>query len=286
MSRRVLVVALLLGGTAGAGAQESPAARSAVALAGEGRSDSARALLNRLLVSTRPSDPVHVEALYWRGRLAASGDSAEHDLRRVAIEFSSSPWADDALLQLSHLALVAANPAAAWELAMRLRSDYPGSPLRPHAALGAARAAFETGEPRAACALLDSARTEAETDVEFVNQVLFYRARCRSLRPAAPAPARASAEDTARGAAPPGDSARQPTRASFDVQVLATRSDVAADQAVRRLQQAGLRARIVRGDDGVRRVRLGPFGSIADASAVADAARRALGGDPLVVRNP
>jgi hypothetical protein len=280
------VVALLCGGAVAATAQESPAARQAAALAAEGRGDSARGLLNRVLASTRAGEPAYVEALYWRGRLAASGDSAEHDMRRVAIEFSSSPWADDALLQLSHLALAAANPAAGYDMAMRLRSDYPGSGLRPQAALAAARAAFETGEPRAACALLDSARAEAAADIEFGNQVLYYRARCREGRPVAPAVARAVTPDTARPAATPGGSTVHGRRASFDVQVLAARTDAAAEQAVQRLGQAGLRARIVRGDDGLRRVRLGPFGSIEEASAAAQAARRAVGGEPLVVRNP
>ena len=159
-------------------AQDSPAIRAAAQLAAGGRNDSARALVRAVLVNSRPGDAAYVEALYWRARLATTGDSAERDLRRVAIEYSGSRYADHALLQLSQLALSAGNPAAALELATRLRSDYPGSELRSRAALWAGRAAFDVGEPRPACAYLDTARTEAASDIEFANQVRFYQARC------------------------------------------------------------------------------------------------------------
>lgn len=253
-------------------AQDNPAIRIAVALAAEGRGDSARRIIASELARARSGEPAYIEALYWRGRLATSGDSAERDLRRVAIEFSTSRWADDALLQLAQLALTAGNPASARDLATRLRSDYPSSDLRPRAAYWAARAAFEAADVAGGCSLLDSARAEAPDDVEFQNQIAFYRGRCAVLQAAAP-----GAPPT-----PPGDT--QAARgAGFEVQVAATRSDRTAEAVVRRLARAGIEAHVASGPDGYRRVRTGPFASLREAEAAIRAARRAVGGEPFVV---
>lgn len=262
-------------------AQERPAIRAAVRLAGAGRGDSARALLNGELRRSPAGSAAWIEVLYWRGRLGSSGDSAERDFRRVAIEYSSSAWADDALLQLAQLALAGGNAAGAYDLATRLRSDYPGSELRPAGALWAARAAFVTGEARSACALLDTARTESATDVEFVNQVEFYRARCgglAALPPAAPRPA----DSTARGADPAAPSGA--TR--FEVQAAATRAPAAARDVADRLARAGYRARVETSADGMHRVRVGPFATRGAAEAAAAAARRIAGGAPFLVSVP
>jgi TolA-binding protein len=171
-----MLVALGWAGTAVA--QDDPAIRAAVQLAAEGKGDSARKIVAAALTKARPGSSAYAEALFWRGRLATSGDSAENDLRHVALDYSNSKWADDALLQLAELAMAAGNPTSALELAQRLRSDYPGSALRPQAALWGGRAAFDLGDPVAACGLLDSARAEGGDDIEFENRVAFYRSRC------------------------------------------------------------------------------------------------------------
>ena len=250
-------------------AQTNPAVRTAVQLASEGRGDSAYRMVNAELARSTPGDSAYVEALFWRGRLATWGDSAERDLRRVAIDYSASAWADDALLQLSQLALAAGNPASAYELAARLRSDYPGSELKPAAALWGARAAFEIGEPRAACASLDTAAAEGSADIEFVNRVTYYRSRC-SLAMTAPAPA-----DTMR----PGEQ-------RYEVQVAAATTATAAQDLVDLLGRSGLRARVVRVSASIHRVRLGPFATQAAADDAARAAARVAGGEPFVVRVP
>jgi cell division septation protein DedD len=271
-------------------AQDSPVIRQAVELAAEGRGDSARRIVAAELARARPGDSAYVEALYWRGRLATSGDSAEMDLRRVAIQYSTSKWADQALLQLAQLAMAAANPASALALSQRLRNDYPGSPLRPGAALWAGRAAFELGDPVTACAMLDSAGAESAGDIEFANRVAFYRSRC----PAALAAARAAQPDTGpppgRGeaisrAAParPDTSAAAAPAGGFEVQVLATRSLSTASRVLAQVQRAGQRGRIVQSDDGLYRVRAGPYPTEAAATAVAERLRRAIGGRPFVV---
>jgi cell division septation protein DedD len=270
-------------------AQEDPAVRAAVALAAEGRSDSARMLVDRALRSARPGDPAWVEALYWRARLAVSGDSAERDLRRVAIEYPSSPWADDALLELAQLALAAGNPSSAYELASRLRSDYPGSDLRPRAALWAARASFDAGDPRTACRLLDSARTAAAADVEFVNQVAYYQGRCTTAvlavpaRPAPDTPAPSTISPPATPAAAPAPDTGGASPGWF-VQAYAARQPEEARNVARRLTGARLPARVLDGADGYFRVRVGPYATEAAARDALARVRRTAGGSPFIVR--
>jgi hypothetical protein len=290
-----LALALLAATSAPAArAQDNPALQEAVRLAGEGRGDAARRLVAAELAKARVGDSAYVEALYWRARLAVTGDSAERDLRRVAIEFPGSRWADDALLQLAQLAMAAGNPPSALALAERLRGDYPGSELRPQAALWAGRAAFDLGDARGACALLDSARTEGGADVEFVNRVAFYHARCAAL-PAVPA--------TGQPAAPGPDSARPQPRPSvpqaatprvgapsaahpgeFAIQVAAVRTEAEASRVLKRIADAGLSGHVAAGSDGLRRVRVGAYATEREAQDALPAVRRALGGRPFVVR--
>jgi hypothetical protein len=280
-------------------AQDNPTLKAAVQLAAVGRGDSARALTRSLLASARPGDPVYVEALYWGARFATTGESAERDLRRVAIEFSGSRYADQALLQLSQLALAAGNPTSALDLATRLRSDYPASDLRPRAALWASRAAFDVGEPRTACRYLDTASAEGAADVEFVNQVRFYQARC-TAEVLAPPPPRADtsriasvvgADSATRAAQPAPASSAAPVAAAgpartYDVQVAATRSEHDARAVMRRLARGHRKARLVRGTDGYVRVRVGPFATLQAADSAAKSLRRLVGGAPFAVRVP
>ena len=296
----VLLAAAVVGRARVLPAQDTASIRVAARLAVEGNSDSARTLLGGVLARTRPTDPSYAQALYWRARASTYADSAERDLRRVALEFSTSAWADSALLQLTQLALAAGNPSSSFELAGRLRADYPTSALRAAAALWGGRAAFEIGQPRSACALLDTARAEGAADVEFMNQVTFYRSRC-TPQLLAPPPARA---DTTRGPAAsattvtptpatPARAAAAPAPAPresvatprYEVQAAAASSEAAARDAVRKLTRAGLPARILAGGR-YRRVRVGPFAGREDADAALRTVRRLLGGSPFVVRVP
>lgn len=281
--RAIPILAALLMAVAGrAGAQDNQAIREAVRLAGDGRGDEARRIVGAELSRARPGEAPYIEALYWRARLTAVGDSAERDLRRIAIEYPTSRWAPDALLQLTQLAMAAGNPVSAFALAERLRSDYPDSDLRPQAAFWAGRAAFDLGEARAACALLDSARTEAAADVEFMNRVAFYRSRCSA------APTRT---DTARAtpAPSPQPAAAQPATAPaghFTVQVAAVRTDREEQGVLRALRASGFEGRVVTGADAFRRIRVGGYATEAEALSAARRLRPVVGGRPFVVREP
>lgn len=252
-------------------AQESPAIQAAIRLAASGQGDSARRIVARVLAQATPGDPAYVEALYWRGRLASSGDSAESDLRRVAIQYSNSRWADQALLQLTELAMAAGNGAGALQLAERLRNDYPTSSLRPRAALWAGRAAFDLGDPATACALLDSARAEAAGQIEFLNQLAFYRTRCAAVA----APPRADTSTGVRNQATAGG--------PYEVQIAATRSSQTAQDLLARVTRAGLHGRVVAGSDSLYRVRVGPYPTEHAADDAVVRLRRLFGGQPFVV---
>lgn len=219
-----------------------------------------------LLLAAAPLEAQNDSALRAAMDLAAAGraDSARVLLRRIVIEQSNAPWADDALLQLTHLALASGQPAAALDYVARLRLDYPGSELRPRAALLGGRAAIEAGDPRAGCALLDSSLAEAAGDIELGNQVLFHRSRCGALLAATPAPA----------------------TAGFEVQVAAARTENDARRVAQQFETAGYQVRIVRGTDNLFRVRVGPYGTREHADAAAQAARTLAGGTPFVVRTP
>jgi len=301
--RRPLAVAACLSAAALAPAalraQTSPELAGAMQLAAEGRTDSARQVVAAVLARTRPGDSLYVEALYCRGRLGSNADSARHDLERVAIEFSNSRWADDALLQLTQLALTSGNPAGALGYAQRLRSDYPSSPLHAAAALWGGRAAFDAGQAPVACALLDSARAEDPGDIEFENQVAFFRSRCTSVA-LAPATTPAAAPDSAHQAAavpsattapaptpatpPAARSPAPPAAAPYAVQVAATRTPAAAREVAGRMTRAGFTAGVLHGRDGYYRVQLGPYTTLAAARAAAQRASRLVHGRPFVVR--
>ncbi len=296
--------------------QTSPPLLVAMQLAAEGRTDSARRLVAAVLARTRPGDSLYVEALYSRGRLGGSADTAERDLRRVAIEYSTSRWADDAMLQLAQLALVSGNATAALTQVQRLRADYPGSEVRAQAAYWGGRAAFDAGNQDVACALLDSARAEAAGDIEFQNQIAFYRSRCITVvsrtHPRAPPPddpQAATAPVPAPAPAPPpvavapAVSTRAPVRpapavdttraappaganAGYEVQVGASRDSVVARRVAERFNLGGLAARVVPGADGYFRVRLGPFATLQRARDASLSARRFMPANdrPFLVR--
>jgi hypothetical protein len=306
----LVIVALWAAAAAPARAQDNPAIREAVRLAGDGRGDEARRMVAAELSRARPGDPTYIEALFWRARLTAVGDSAERDLRRIAIEYPTSRWAPGALLQLTQLAMAAGNPVSAFALAERLRSDYPDNELRPQAAFWAGRAAFDLGDARAACALLDSARTEGAADVEFVNRVSFYRSRCGvslAAPPPPPVPADSASRtpaparpDTARVApalAPPPTTVRPVPRATaapaasasagrYTVQVAAVRTEREEQAVLQKLRRAGYEGRVIVGDDGFRRIRVGGYSTDAEALSVARRLRPVVGGRPFVVHQP
>ncbi|HSR15111.1 MAG TPA: SPOR domain-containing protein [Gemmatimonadales bacterium] len=256
-------------------AQTEPRLVAAVQLARDGQGDSARAAAGRILSSTRPTDPIYPEVLYTVAVVASSTQDKRLYLQRVAVEYSQSEWADDALLQLAQLDYAAADAAGTVAQVRRLLADYPLSPLRPMAALWGARAAFDVRENPLGCQWADLGVNEAGDQIELRNQLEFQRERCRALM----------AADTGRAGAPATRPATPPAGPQWLVQVAALRTREAADRAIAELNRMKYQAFTFR-EDGLWKVRAGPFPSREAAEAAVEPIRRRLSGRPYVTRAP
>jgi hypothetical protein len=261
-----------------ASAQEDPQLRDAVRLAREGLGDSARAVVRRILVDAPATDPRYPEALYTMAVVAATAQEKRLHLQRVGVEYSQSPWADDARLELAQLDYAERNFPGAVAHVARLLADYPFSPLRAPAALWGSRAAIETHELPLACQWATLGIDAAGQDVELRNQLEFQRQRCMGMLqvespavspPATPAERRPAESDPPR----------------WFVQVAAFRTRDQAAGLVRRLEQARVPGSVV-SEGGLHKVRAGPYPSRDRAQAALSAIRREIGGRPFVVRAP
>jgi len=286
-----------------ASAQSDPRLVAAVRLSQDGLSDSARAVAGRLLAATQPTDSLYPEALYTMGLLAATEQDRRLYLRRVAVDYAQSAWADDALLQLAQLDYSSGNPAAAVRQLDQLLRDYPGSPLTAQAAFWGARAAGDRRESALACRMADAGLAAVGDDVELRNQLEFQKQRCQGLgamtaestraavadsvaRVQADSLARAKADSIAHAKRPARSGARAPSRPSgFYVQVSAVKTQSAADADAARIRRAGQTPVIMR-ESGYLKVRAGVFATRAAAAAAAAALAQKIGGHPFVIRVP
>jgi TolA-binding protein len=255
-------------------AQDDPRLRNALRLAQEGGSDSARAVVNGLLRDTPATDSLYPQVVYTLGLVSRSVEEMRRNYTRVAVEFTNSNWADDALYRLGLLDYAAGNVAGALRQMDRIRSDYPDSPLIPTAAEWAARALFDQRKPREACDWLAAALSRSGDDIELRNRLEFLNGRCIN-----PPPADTARPDTVK---PKVVSA---PRTGFAVQIGAVNSQAAADQLADRLKSAGFTPYIVK-DGKLFKVRTGPYADRTRAQAGAAQVRSKLGGSPFVVKEP
>jgi hypothetical protein len=266
--------------------QQDPRLVSAVRLAQEGQSDSARKVAGRLLVSLQPTDSLYPEVLYTMGILAATEEERRLYLRRVIVDHSVSPWADDALLSMVQLEYATGNTEGAARDAERLVRDYPGSPVAATGALWGARAAGDRRDGATACRLADAGLQAVGTNVELRNQLEFQRQRCAGLVAMAEQTARRDsaaagreASRTATPAPPPG------RRSGWYVQVSAVRTRAAGDQELRRLARVEYQGVVIQ-ESGLYKVRAGPFATRQEAASALTKIKARLGGTPFVTRVP
>ena len=254
-----------------------PRLQAAVTLAQSGRTDSARAMVRRLLATLSPQDTIYPEALYVQGSmLAADPHSAATSLQRVVVEYSRSPWADDALLRLSQLYEAQNDPASAIQSVERLRRDYPDSPLLPRAAFVGARSAFDLRDEARGCSYIRDALAGAGDDIEFKNQVAFYSERCQTSSTSA-ATTSASVDTQARRGSGGG---------RFAVQVLMGKSAPQIDDMLSRLKSLGYAAHVVRDSSGYMKVRVGPYATRDAAQRAQSQIKARFGGQPFLVEEP
>jgi len=326
MNPRVVgwVAALALAAMVSTGsAQTDPRLAGAVRAAQEGRSDSARATVERLLAATPPADTLYPQILYTQAMVAGTAGDMRRLLQRVAVEYGTSSWADDALLRLVQMDYATRNFEGAARNLERLRLDFPATPLLAQAAYWAGRTYFDANNPAAACRWLADGMAQARNDVELQNQLGYLYQRCDlradsgaqvvadSTRPdtgartatagASPSPAPAGAPpaaapnppapvpDTAPRARPspalPAPAAAPPVRTTYRVQIAAVATRKAAEDAARKARPLGLTMVTVE-EKGLYKVRLGEYPTREAAQNAAASLKARLGGTPFVVAEP
>jgi cell division septation protein DedD len=290
-------------------AQSDPRLVGAVQLAQQGEGDSARRAVTTILNATPVSDPLYAEALYTLGKIAPTTAEMQKNMLRVAVEYASSPWADNALLQLAQLSYASGDLAAAERNLERLRSDYPASDVLAQASLWAARSYFTQGNSAAGCDWLKTGLGAVGSDVELQNQLQFLNGRCAALAdtgarrdttkadttraapaaPAQPAPAKPTPPAPAATPAPatPAKPAPAPAAAPvWTVQVAALKTDAQATSVAEMLAKDGFKPHVVTDPDGTRKVRAGKFATRAEADAYARRLRQKYGPVFVVQETP
>jgi DNA polymerase III subunit delta len=303
-------------------AQTDPRLVEVIRNAQEGKGDSARVKVQRLLASTPAGDSLYPQILYTHAMVASDAGEMRRQLQRVAVEHSASSWADDALLRLVQLDYASGNLEGAARNLERLRRDYPGSTLLPQTAYWAARTYFDQKNPGVACRWLADGLAASRGNVELQNQLGYLNQRCARVamdstplpidspttvatrsgdsvapttradssplleRPGpTPVPARPR-PDTARADTTAQRPAVQPARTAatgrFRIQVTAVRSAAAAESIAKKLSARGVTAVTVE-EGGLYKVRVGSYSSRADAVAALPEIKAKLGGSPFVV---
>jgi DNA polymerase III subunit delta len=325
MVTRALVLCFALSGLSAfsAFAQTDPRLIDVIRNAQEGRGDSARIKVQRLLAATSPGDTLYPQILYTQAMVATDAADMRRQLQRVAVEHSSSSWADDALLRLVQLDYASGNLDGAARNLERLRRDYPGSSLLPQTSYWAARTYFDQKNPAEACRWLADGLAASRGNVELQNQLGYLNQRCPQVAmdsvPRAPAdspttvasagpdttpPARRLDSTPAAPTPPPAAPRPQPPRPDttsrtpaarpaptlpaggrFRIQVTAVRTAAAADAIARRLNARGLAAVTV-AEGGLYKVRVGNYASKAAAVAAVPEIKAKAGGSPFVVAEP
>jgi hypothetical protein len=267
-------------------AQSDPRLAGAVRLAQDGLSDSARAVVGRILGALQPADSLYAEALYTMGFLAATEADRRLHLRRVVVDYAQSDWADDALLQLAQLDYAVGNTEATVRQIEILLRDYPATPVAGIAAFWGARAAGDRRDAATACRMADAGLLAAGGDIELRNQLEFQKQRCQGIASMAAESTRSPAPPPERPAEePPGRTSTRAARSGYFVQVSAVRTQAAANTEIARIKRAGYTAIVVR-ESGLLKVRVGAFRTKADADAAASEIRIRIGARPFVVRVP
>jgi len=257
-------------------AQTDPRLVDVLRIAQEGASDSARGIVTRLLQQTPPTDSVYPQMLYTMGLVSRSVDEMRRNYTRVAVEYTNSPWADDAIYRLALLDYASGNLASATRQLDRIRNDYPDSPLLAPAAEWAARAFFEQKKVAEGCTWLALGIEHAGDDIELKNRLDYLNGRCSVQGPVAPPTA---TPDSATKPAP------APARTGFGVQVGAVNTQAAADKLAKDLKDAGFTPYIVK-EGPLFKVRAGPYPDRARALQAAEQVRRKLNRSPFVVKEP
>jgi ATP/maltotriose-dependent transcriptional regulator MalT len=235
-----------------------------------GNGAAGRLLVDSVIAATSPDSAIYADAIYWRAALAATSADAEHDYKRLVVEYPLSAHAGDALFQLAQLEVARGDRAAATTHLDRFLLENPASDDRGRAGLMLVRVAFDQNEPQHACVALRRALQDVPaTEVELHNQLDYFSPRCvnvDSTRAVATAPSRDSTRRDSTGR----DTAAAPraSKARYTLQVAAYGSKADADALAKRLKARGVDVRVA-GTARMFRVRIGHYETRAAAAAAA-----------------
>jgi DNA polymerase III subunit delta len=168
--------------------QSDPRLVEIIHQAQQGQGDSARIKVQRLLAATSTTDTLYPQIIYTQAMVSGDAGDMRRQLQRIAVEYSSSSWADDALLRLVQLDYASGNLDGAARNLERIRQDYPGSSLTPQAAYWAARTYFDQKKPDLACRWLGEGMAAAQGNVEVQNQLGYLNQRCAKFAGPGPPP--------------------------------------------------------------------------------------------------
>lgn len=274
-------------------------------LAQEGYGDSARVSIARILTRTQTTDASYPEALYTSGFVARTGDSMRSVFARLVVDYSSSAWADKALVRLAQLEYGFNNLDKVVVDITRLFEDYPKSAALATGALWGARAAFSQQKMQLGCDWLTKGLAAVGDDLETRNQLQFAKQSCAvgaGVQYAPPTP------DSLRQGPPPrtsGDTGTRPpvvtppaappsatkppatgVASPWRVQVAALKDKAVIKRLTAKLEAAGFKTYTVAGPNGLTKVQAGPFATRAAALAAVPRVKKAAGGTPIVVAAP
>lgn len=244
-----ILAALVAAGAAptSADAQAEDSTLEAIeAAADSGRVAEARGLLERWRRGRGAGDPGSGRARLLAARLAADPDSARRLYAGLAVE-GGPGVAAEARIRLAQLRLAEGRPERALEDLELLRADHPGHPLEAESWLWTGHARRLAGEAGGACEAYRAAVGAAE-GAGLRERAEAALTRCRGEAGEAPAAA----------------------TSAWSVQLGAFGDAEAARALAEQAEAVGFSARVLApGDDGLRRVRTGRWGSRADAEAAA-----------------
>lgn len=268
MKRMIALMIVLSAVSSAAAAQTDARLKSAVQLAAEGLPDSATTIVNGLLAVTPVSDPLYPEILYTQGSIARTAVEMQRAFQKVAVEYPTSPWADDALLRLAQMDFASRNYAGTVRGVEQLRANDPSSALIPSASYWAARASFELGKTAEGCAWITRGLASESPDVEAKNRLEFLQGRCTAAAVDSPtAPLRP---------APPANGA-------WGVQVAAVSSQASANSVLSQLKAMGMTGSVLRESGNLYKVRVTGLTSREAADSAVVAIKAKLGGSPFVL---
>jgi cell division septation protein DedD len=184
--RAVVAVAALAAAMRGAHAQgtggDSTLAR-VLRMASDGNPAAGRALADSVVASSKEGTPAYVDALFARATIAESADAARKDYLRIAVEYSTSPRAEDSLLRLAQMEIARGDRAAAKQYLDRLALEHSGGASRAQGAYWLGRVLIDDGALTQACASLAEAKAHvASSDVELANQITYYSRPCAAIQ--------------------------------------------------------------------------------------------------------